>query len=262
MEANDAGRDPAAAPAQKTGDPHAAFKQFDTYPWTLDRSFLQGLMASLGPLLGNKTDGFARQKALSTTLQARIWWYKSRFNRDIDRLSYEAYCLANPSLCPDGAILTRLEEIQQRMASYSSGDGSARSSSVPSQDEVSIPAWQRNAPKVDLSKKADDGTIHRNTGDTAPYPEDFQNLVDAVLTGKPIPGIKEIPDKVVRPPGITPFGKMKAPPKPWEKNRPLNPDAYVSIFGDVLDKEFPPLEDDKAVADNKPEADDKPSADD
>jgi hypothetical protein len=40
MEANDAGRDPAAAPAQKTGDPHAAFKQFDTYPWTLDRSFL------------------------------------------------------------------------------------------------------------------------------------------------------------------------------------------------------------------------------
>lgn len=154
-------------------------------------------MATLGPSLVNNADGFSRQKALSTTLQARIWWYKSRFNFDIDRASYETYSVSNQSSSPDAAILKQLEEIQQRM-------GSAPSLSGFGQSQADIPAWQLNAPKVDLSKKADDGASRGDTGDGAPYPEDFQALVEAVTTGKPIPGIKEIPDTVVRPP-VSPF---------------------------------------------------------
>jgi hypothetical protein len=160
-------------------------------------------MATLDPsLVVNTTDGFSRQKALSTTLQARIWWYKSRFNTDIDRASYEAFSAAHQSSCPDAAILAKLEEIQQRMGGGGGGGGrgGASSSSTANQN---IPAWQLNAPKVDLSKKADDGACHSNTGDGAPYPENFQALIEAVTLGKPIPGIKEIPDTVVRPPVST-----------------------------------------------------------
>ncbi|KAL2147864.1 hypothetical protein VTI28DRAFT_3342 [Corynascus sepedonium] len=241
MEAN-ASQDQGTASAQQGNSEAAAFKKFDTYPWARDRSFLQGLMATLGPSLINTTDGFNRQKALSTTLQARIWWYKSRFNTDVDRASYEAYSASNPSSCPDAAILAKLEEIRQRMTGEGGGGvvGSATSSSSASAGQ-NIPAWQLNAPKVDLSKKADDGVNHSNTGDGTPYPENFQALIEAVTMGKPIPGIKEIPDTVVRPPGVTPFGKMKAPRKPWEKDVPVDTVGTGSVFGDVVDKEFPPL---------------------
>ncbi|KAK4237642.1 hypothetical protein C8A03DRAFT_44525 [Achaetomium macrosporum] len=225
-----------SASTQQVGDPYAAFKRFDSYPWARDRSFLQGLMATLGPTLLNKSnDGFMRQKALGTTLQARIWWYKSRFDLDIDRISYEAYSTSHPSTSPDGAILAKLEEIQQRM-----GLGASSSSSTTGQTQTqNIPAWQLNAPKVDLSKKADDRASH--TGDGAPYPSDFEALVEAITTGKPVPNTKKIPDTIIRPPGITPFGKMKTPRKPWEKDAPSDIAAQPSIFGNVVDKEFPPL---------------------
>ncbi|KAK4120826.1 hypothetical protein N657DRAFT_648620 [Parathielavia appendiculata] len=227
------------APTQR-GDSDVAFKKFDSYPWARDRSFLQGLMATLGPSLLINADGFNRQKALSTTLQARIWWYKSRFNTDIDRAAYEAYSASHPLSSPDGSILAKLEEIQQRMGGAGGAGGTGGPSSASSQSQ-NIPAWQLNAPKVDLSKKADDGASHANTGDGAPYPENFQALIEAVTTGKPIPGIKEIPNTVVRPPGVTPFGKMKAPRKPWEKEAAPDSLAQAGVFGNVVDKEFPPL---------------------
>ncbi len=162
-------------------------------------------MATLGTSLFNKNnnDGFTRQKALSTTLQARIWWYKSRFNIAIDRPAYEAYCTAGPSTSPDGSIVAKLEEIQQRMGNAGTGlglaPGGAAAAAAPA-PAANIPEWQLNAPKVDLSVKAEDGGPHTHSGDGAPYPENFQALIDAVTSGKPIPGIKEIPDTVVRPP--------------------------------------------------------------
>ncbi len=36
-------------------------------------------------------------------------------------------------------------------------------------------------------------------GNGAPYPEQFQAIIEAVTTGKPIAGVKEIPDTVLRP---------------------------------------------------------------
>jgi hypothetical protein len=34
---------------------------------------------------------------------------------------------------------------------------------------------------------------------------------------------------------------MKAPRKPWEKDVPTGTVGQGSVFGDVVDKEFPPL---------------------
>ncbi|GAB1313037.1 hypothetical protein MFIFM68171_03247 [Madurella fahalii] len=230
-------------PQQSMGGPNAEFKKFDTYPWVRDRSFLQGLMATLGPSLASKSDGFIRQKALNTTLQARIWWYKSRFNVEIDRAAYDDYTTSHQSSNPDSAILTKLEEIQQRM-----GTAPALSSAGDQNQNQAIPAWQLNAPKVDLSKKAEDAGTHTNTSSGGtPYPDNFQALIEAVTMGKPIPGIKEIPNTVVRPPGVTPVGKMKAPRKPWEKDLPSDALTQTSALGDVIDKEFPPLPDDGAA---------------
>jgi hypothetical protein len=153
-------------------------------------------MATLGPFLASKDDAFTRQKALNTTLQARIWWYKSRFNYDIDRSAYEAYSAAHSSSNPDASILAKLEDIQQRMGGATPTQPSPDKPHAPQ----AVPSWQLNAPKVDASKKADDGALHANTGEGAPYPDNFQALIEAVTMGKPISGIKEIPNTVVRPP--------------------------------------------------------------
>jgi hypothetical protein len=37
---------------------------------------------------------------------------------------------------------------------------------------------------------------------------------------------------------------MKAPRKPWEKDAPS--DSSPSLFGNVVDKEFPPLPDERS----------------
>ncbi|EGS23886.1 uncharacterized protein CTHT_0005950 [Thermochaetoides thermophila DSM 1495] len=230
--------DPNSIPASLTNDPEG-FKKFDSYPWEKDRQFLQGLNASLGPIISNQHDMFMRQKALSITLQSRIWWYKSHFGCQIDRIKYEAWTLNHPETNPDHKILKKLDEIRKIM-------GLPPAVPVPDPDVTkNIPEWQLNAPKCDLSKKAED-VGGRSTEGGAPYPEDFQALVEAVTQGKPIPGIREIPNKVVRPPGISPYGKAPAPPKPWEKNRAGENTQKEWALQGVCDKEFPPLEEDNS----------------
>ncbi|KAK3683989.1 hypothetical protein B0T22DRAFT_267819 [Podospora appendiculata] len=218
----------------------AVFKKFDAYPWTRDRPFLQGLVAMLGPL----PNGSERQTALGICLQARIWWYKSRLNIEIDRSAYEAYLAssADPSR-PDPDLLTKIEEIQRRMGVPAPAPGPP------------LPAWQLDAPKVDPTKKADDLVSHGGDAGSqdAPYPAHFQAIIDAVTTGKPVPGVREIPNTVVRQPGIFPVGKMQAPQKPWEKQQgtavnvtAMHPAAETdsgdaTLARALLDQEFPPV---------------------
>ena len=154
-------------------------------------------------MLGPLSNSFERQKALGVTLQARIWWYKSKFNVEIDRTAYEDYTLsrrqsegaaATPSASAspiDSALLDKIEDIQQRMGS------------VPQTGAITgnLPAWMVEAPqKVDLNKKADDGEARetQSGGGSAPYPAHFQAIIEAVTTGKTVPGVRDIPNTVVR----------------------------------------------------------------
>ncbi|KAK0706550.1 hypothetical protein B0T26DRAFT_727057 [Lasiosphaeria miniovina] len=210
------------------------FKKFDDYPWTRDRAFLQGLVAMLGPV---KTNGNAadKERALGITLQARIWWYQSHFGVSIDRAAYEAYELFKASSSgTDAAIIAKIEDIQQRM-----GQGGAPPPS-PAQAMGNLPAWQTQAfQKVDLGKKADDGVSGSRPDGGAPYPAHFQAIIEAVTTGKPVPGVREIPNTVVRQEGVYPVGKMKPPLKPWEKAKGVT--TPVKPRQNVIDQEFPPV---------------------
>lgn len=154
-------------------------------------------------MLGPLSNGFERQKALGISLQARVWWYKSRFNIDIDRSAYENYLLSSssssaparsqiPNSPVDAQLVDKLAEIQQLMGT-----------TPASASDDDLPAWQKQAPKVDLLKKADDGKAdgtERGTDGNAPYPERFQAIIDLLTNGTPVPGIKEIPNTVVRQP--------------------------------------------------------------
>lgn len=205
---------PTSNPTQPatTAEHDPDFAKFDEYPWARDRAFLvsrprkqpsthtsktntpspsqkQGLTAMLGPL----SNTFERQKALGVTLQARIWWYKSKFNVEIDRTAYEDYVSTTshtPSI--DSTLLDKIDDIQRRMGTTSGPVITGN-----------LPAWMVEAPqKVDLSAKADDGGAPREggggRGSSAPYPAHFQAIIEAVTTGKTVPGVRDIPNTVVR----------------------------------------------------------------
>lgn len=139
-------------------------------------------------MLGQLMPSTDMAKATSISLQARIWWFRSKQGIEISPESYAAHLASHPdALTPEPAILARIEDVQRRM-------GMTNASTVPS--------WQVHAPKADLRVKADDtpdhGTAGAGTDGDAPYPENFKAVIEAVTTGKPVEGIKEIPNTVVR----------------------------------------------------------------
>ncbi|KAL1884364.1 hypothetical protein VTK73DRAFT_58 [Phialemonium thermophilum] len=234
------------------------FRKFDNYPWVKDRQFLQGLAATLGALVPSAD----MIRATATCLQARIWWFQSRVGHTIDPAAYAVY-LARHSDAPrpDVNVLARIEEVQLRLGVTRAG-GSA------------VPSWQIYAPKADLRIKATDGVASGHADDEslgtgggsadedAPYPEQFRAIIEAVTLGKEVSGIKEIPNIVVRQPGISPVGKLHPPRKPWEKRKELTGEGYntsslsvkevheeqtevtsSSLLKDTLDLDFPPVQD-------------------
>ncbi|KAK4451789.1 hypothetical protein QBC34DRAFT_399546 [Podospora aff. communis PSN243] len=226
---------PAPSPSEPPNTP-SAFQRFDSYPWSRDRQFIQGLLAMLGPL----SNSFERRKALGVTLQARIWWYASGQSITIDRSAYETYTSSHPS-STDAELLDKVEEIQKRMGI------------VDEDDKGGLPEWMVSAPqKVDLNRKAEDGEegerAKREEG--TPYPAHFQAIIDAVTTGKAVAGVREIPNTVVRQAGISPRGKMQAPRKPWERQQQQLSEEISSLPGQgtTLNESFPPVGEDSGNA--------------
>jgi hypothetical protein len=79
--------------------------------------------------------------------------------------------------------------------------GSMQSSPTPE----STPAWQASAPKAPLyvDRKAipqGDGAGSVDSGDEPAYPIGFAQMLEMLQKGIPIPGIRQIPDTVIRDP--------------------------------------------------------------
>ncbi|EQK98822.1 hypothetical protein OCS_05462 [Ophiocordyceps sinensis CO18] len=58
--------------------------------------------------------------------------------------------------------------------------------------------------------------------------------------GKPIPGIRQIPNTIARDPSIKPVGTRAAPKKPWERDIALSPPDMN--LPRALDSDFPPVD--------------------
>lgn len=222
--------------------------KFDAYPWAQDKDFMQGVHSTLGDSLANLSDPFTKRKVLDTILHSRIWWYASKFGVQIAWDAYTAWSPKHPASCPDAAILKKSEWIYTNLKKKSAAASDSSSEDAVGKQQkpdVEIPSWQLSAPKADLSRKADDddGSEARATTPTGAYPDKFQALVEAVTAGKTVPGIRQIPNTVVRQDGITPVGtRGRAPLKPWERHRaPVPDDADQSEQHNVLDSQFPPL---------------------
>ena len=193
---------------------------------------------------------------------ARIFYYAQRIGVQIDFSRYQDWLARHPDhlppqVLPDG---------------YLSPESSS-SSSDHGQAEQVLP-WQQAAPKADLyidkSAPVADGA---GAGDQPSYPMGFSQMLQLLQEGKPIPGIREIPNTIVRDPvghtllwlhapsniriyevhvadcllqSVKPVGSRSAPKKPWERHAPQV--ASESSLPKALDTDFPPVDTEPAVS--------------
>ncbi|ERS95060.1 hypothetical protein HMPREF1624_08549 [Sporothrix schenckii ATCC 58251] len=246
---------PAADQTAPAGPATAAeFEAFDSFPWSKHRVFLLGLIETLGgpdALRPNPTHegsaAFCRTVFFRRQTGRRVDF--SRYNGfradhpeypSIDRRLLSALYAASASIEGElGLGDLRLAEAVAAGTVINPFDGTPTppvDAETSNGSGVDIPSWQRSAPRNTL--KVDRAAAPTGTGGggagagEAPYSDKFAKVVEAIQTGKELDGIKQIPDTVIRQPGITPMGKLKAPRKPWETAASASPLASGLSFVD------------------------------
>lgn len=79
-------------------------------------------------------------------------------------------------------------------------------------------AWKRNnGGKITYVDETEAEATPRDVPDQVPYSNNYQHVVDLIVSGKPVPGIKHIPDTVL----TEQSSKSEAPirRKPWETDK-------------------------------------------
>ncbi|OAA64422.1 hypothetical protein SPI_03069 [Niveomyces insectorum RCEF 264] len=261
--------DTAPAPDAHTAD---VFEAFDRFPWSKSRSFLFGLIETLGgpdALRPNPTHE-------GSTAFCRTVFFHRQTGRRVDLIQYSSFVAAHPEYpSVDRRLLRALYAAAAAAAAVAvssaettegkNGDDSGQQDRSFSSDGISqsrriadavamgpvvdpfdgtptppltqgeggdheaggnVPSWQRSAPRNELRVAQASPAAPPHGGSSgdgggsngeAPYSDKFAKIVEAIQTGKEVEGIRHIPDTVVRQPGVTPVGKLKAPQKPWEK---------------------------------------------
>ncbi|KAF5618305.1 uncharacterized protein FTJAE_12236 [Fusarium tjaetaba] len=207
-------------------DETAIFTAFDTYPWSKDKNFMSGLYA----ILGEPGQQNPQASLADMAIHARIFYYAQRIGVNIDFSAYKAWLASNPDYQPPDVLP---EEYRQRDA--------ANVSPVPALD------WQKAAPKTDLYIDRKTAAAQSGSQDQPSYPMGFAEMIQLIQEGKPVPGIRQIPNTVVRDPAVKPVGARAVPRKPWEKDTTVEMPALPDL-PKALDTEFPPVQDDVPVS--------------
>jgi hypothetical protein len=117
-------------------------------------------------------------------------------------------------------------------------------SELESPPDVDLPSWQTAAPRARLyvdRKDAQEPPSPPRDGqspDEPSYPLRFAEMLRMLQEDIPIPGIRQIPDTIIRDPTAKPFGARVAPRKPWEQA----PSEDCSTPSDKIGIEFPPVQ--------------------
>lgn len=122
------------------------------------------------------------------TLRARCFYYSRKFDTLIDFDVYKAYNERNRLSQPP----------------------------IPTDDNTTSVATASSAPEPSIfsASSPEEGTA-ASFEPAAPYPTSFAHIVELITTGKPIPGIKEIPNTILEGQGTQPARTKRR--KPWEK---------------------------------------------
>ncbi|TLD34103.1 hypothetical protein PspLS_00804 [Pyricularia sp. CBS 133598] len=222
------------------------FSDFDSYPWKADSVFLTGLIALLGGVDKLRPDPSHADLAV----HARIFYYQQARNARVDFSAYKQWATASTER--NGTETEVLPALYWAREQISALDGIPPANAADAVAAVAQqyvppppdPAWQQAAPAQPLRVSHESAGGDGGTG-AAPYPAHFAELIAAVQNNQPVPGVREIPDTVIRDSNVKPVGKMTAPKKPWELGRTSSTEAQggQALQHDAtVDQDFPPID--------------------
>ena len=120
---------------------------------------------------------------------ARVFYYAQRIGVQIDFARYKAWLVQRPDHRPP-------QVIPDEYLSRTSSTGATA-------DEPSAPLlpWQQAAPKADLFvDRSAASQSPSDAGGEPNYPMAFAEMIKLLQEGKPIPGIRQIPNTIARDP--------------------------------------------------------------
>ncbi|KAK6503012.1 hypothetical protein TWF481_008048 [Arthrobotrys musiformis] len=161
------------------------FLSLENYCWEDDPEFQSGLTQ----ILSTTTDPL---QVRHLTRQAKCFFYSRKISRPVSFQTYSAW-------------LDREEHSAPRRRSPSREVG-------PPLDPSPIEAVGETNPTIPSDTPSQ--TDNTNPDDKTPYPTSFAHIVELITSGKPIPGIREIPNTLNAAPPTQSSAQQRR--KPWE----------------------------------------------
>ena len=127
----------------------------------------------------------------------------SKFNVSVDFNAYKEWREKNGIRAPSGPTNHRDDVC---------GIEPAHSEALPG--IAPFPLGANNNTSGEENKEDEGGNTVNSTGGAAPYPTSFAHIVELITSGKPIPGIKDIPGTILSGQGTE--SKRERRKKPWE----------------------------------------------
>ncbi|KAF9144684.1 hypothetical protein BGX30_011884 [Mortierella sp. GBA39] len=156
------------------------FQKFQSYNFDADANFQAGLKS----IIGNAQNKSAQEQ--KDAVEKAKYFYYSRFVQSFDYNQYQAW--------------------RQLKAATSIDQDESQGSSAPSSTPAEI-VDETIAEESQSSSTAADPT----------YPKSFQEICELIASGKPIPGIRQIPNNLAE--GVPSEAKLAPKLKPWEKKK-------------------------------------------
>lgn len=185
-------------------DQEDVYKQFLNYDFGADDDFVTGLQE----IIDGHVESLREQDPLATVLaadraqltdQAKVFFFCLKTGNILELDEYRVWLARGGNRYKKSGQIEEIEEGETTQAAI--GDGT----NATSLDTTS------QAPEGPTSQ-APEGTAPEGT---APYSSNYQNVVELILAGKEVPGIKEIPDTVL--PEQQSEAQASQRKKPWEK---------------------------------------------
>lgn len=185
-----------SAVACESGD-SIAYEAIERYAWAQDVEFQTGLASILATSSGVEAEDL--------TLRARCFYYSRKTSVAVNYTSYKKWRTRQlpPTVTASSPTLPPVS--------------TTPSASSPSRSHVAT----KSASPAEASMDHTKDTSSSETSARPDYPTSFDDIVELIKTGKPIPGIKDIPNTILAGQGTQ--AKQGRRLKPWEKqHHPLD----------------------------------------
>lgn len=166
----------------------ATYEALEAYPWHEDAEFQSGLSSILSTSNGSPSDA----ESGDLILRARCFYFSRKTNTYIDLESYKIW---------------RAKEASSPITSSAPANGAAHNG----QSTQAL----NTGPLPDNNAAASTSSVVQEETSQPGYPASFDDIIELIKSGKPVPGIKEIPNIVLSGQGTEAREGRRL--KPWEK---------------------------------------------